>query len=320
MAVDAVWVGYPKSWTKGRNRPVQFVTLHYTAGSEGNTSAEAGAAYDKRREDGTSTHYFTDSEGLPVWEVPIGDRAHTARRHGNEIGVHIEICGTRQTRAQWLDAVSTRTLKTTAKLVAQLCRELGLPVRRLSTAETRAAYYAEAGKRPKGINDHNACTEAFPEDNGTHNDVGSAFPWDLFLPWVQAFYNGEEEGCSVMPLPKKGDGKANNKQDEVQTCQRILGDIDPKYADLLGDTDEKRYDGEYGAAMEATVKQFRIDRGQPAETSGAKVTPWTYKEMLKLLPDGPSEPPALVPHQHKFSVPAVVGTTGPAEPLPAKTP
>lgn len=191
-AIDAVWVGYPKSYTPGRRRPVQFVTLHYTAGSEGDNTAEAGASYDKRRTDGTSTHYFTDSAGLPIWEVPLGDRAHTARFHGNEIGVHIEICGTRQTRAQWLDAVSTRTLRTTAKLVAQLCRQLGLPVRRLSTAETRAAYYAAEGKRPKGINDHNACTYAFPEDDGTHEDVGAEFPWDVFLGWVQGYY--DEEG------------------------------------------------------------------------------------------------------------------------------
>lgn len=192
MAADILWVGYPKSYTEGRRRPIQFVTLHYTAGSEGPMSAEGGAAYDKRRTDGTSTHYFTDSQGPALQEVPDGDRAHTARRHGNEIGIHIEICGTKQTRNQWLDPVSSATLKTTAALVADLCKRHGLPVKRLTTAETRAAYYAAEGKRPKGINDHYACTYAFPEDNGDHEDVGPAFPWDVFLVWVKEFYEEDE--------------------------------------------------------------------------------------------------------------------------------
>lgn len=182
---DAVlWAGYPRSFTQGRARPVQFVTLHYTAGSEGPLSAETGAQYDKTRPDGTSTHYFTDSLGPALQEVPDGYRAHTARFHGNEIGIHIEICGTRQTRSQWLDGTSLATLKTTAWLVSVLIQRHGLAFRRLSVAQTRAAYYAPPGQRPTGINDHYACTYAFPEDGGTHEDVGAEFPWDVFLGLV----------------------------------------------------------------------------------------------------------------------------------------
>ncbi len=180
----SIWAGYPRSYTPGRSRPVQFVTLHYTAGSEGPTSAEAGVAYDKVRTDGTSAHYYTDSQGLALQEVPDGDRAHTALYHGNQIGIHIEICGTRQTRAQWLDPVSLATLQTTAALVRDLCLRHGLPMVRLSTAQTRAAWYAASGSRPKGINDHNACTLAFPEDGGSHTDVGPEFPWDVFMQLV----------------------------------------------------------------------------------------------------------------------------------------
>lgn len=201
MAIDAVWVGFPNSYTKGRTRPVQVVCWHYTAGVEGNTAAEAGAHYDKERTDGTSTHYFTDAEGLPLWEVPLGSRAHTARHHGNEIGVHIETCGTRQNRSQWLDPVSTRTLRTTAKLTAQLCIELGLPVRRLSVEECRAAYYAPEGQRPKGIVDHATITLAFPEDHGDHMDLGPEFPWDVVLQWTQEYYNaelGQEETAMML--------------------------------------------------------------------------------------------------------------------------
>jgi hypothetical protein len=81
-------------------------------------------------------------------------------------------------------------LQTTAWLVAQLLQRHNLPLKRLSVDETRAAYYNSSGNRPKGINDHYACTYAFPEDGGTHEDVGSEFPWDVFMPMVQQELQG----------------------------------------------------------------------------------------------------------------------------------
>lgn len=182
----ATWVGYPRSYTKGRARPVQYVVIHSTEGSEGPASAEAGVAYDKRRTDGTSTHLFVDSD-TALREVPDSDRAHTARFHGNEIGVHIELCGmARQTRAQWLDEYSLPMLRLAAVEVAAICRAHGIPPRRLSVAQVRAAYYAPEGQRPKGICGHVDVTLAYPEDQGSHTDPGKAFPWDLFLDWVAA--------------------------------------------------------------------------------------------------------------------------------------
>jgi hypothetical protein len=195
-----LWVGYPRSYTPGRNKRIKFITHHYTAGSEGQSSAENGAQYDKTRADGTSTHYFTDSLGPALQEVPDGDRAHTARQHGNDVGIHIEICGTRQTRAQWLDGTSLATLQTTAWLCATLLKRHSLAFHRLTVAETRDAYYDNVNG-PTGINDHYDCTLAFPEDQGTHNDVGVDFPWDVYLPMV-----GDQlailNGGGSMPMPK----------------------------------------------------------------------------------------------------------------------
>lgn len=179
-----LWVGYPRSYTPGRARAPQFVTLHYTAGSEGPTSAEAGVAFDKSRTDGTSCHAFFDSLGPGLQEVPFGDRSHSAFFHGNEIGIHFEICGTIQTREQWLDDTSLSTLRTCAEAVRYVCDLYGWPKRRLTIDETRAAYYAPEGSRPCGINDHNTITQAFPEDPGTHTDVGPEFPWDVFMDMV----------------------------------------------------------------------------------------------------------------------------------------
>jgi len=171
----------------------KVVVLHYTAGSEGPTSAESGVAYDKTRTDGTSCHAFVDSQGPGLQAVPFGDRSHSAFFHGNEMGVHFEICGTRQTRAQWLDDTSMATLKTLAQAVVYTCETLGIAKRRLTVTETRNAYFGDA---ITGICDHYDITRAFPEDGGDHNDVGPEFPWDVFMSLVLGS-EGEEEVAYV---------------------------------------------------------------------------------------------------------------------------
>lgn len=194
MAVTIRWVGYPASWTRGRRLKIKAIILHTTEGSEGTESAEAGADYDKRRDDEVSTHYFTDAAGPALQEVPDGDRAHTARQHGNEIGVQIEMCGRAgQSAQQWDDDASRKTLRTTAALVAILLVRHSLPLRRLTVAELRAAYYSNA-TAVGGICDHYTATRAFPEDRGTHTDVGQNFPWDRFFEMIR-----EEMGGAPVP-------------------------------------------------------------------------------------------------------------------------
>lgn len=192
MAVEIKYVGPPRSYTRGRARKVQGICLHHTAGREGRTAAEGGVAYDKRRTDGTSTHYFTDSELPVLCTVRPADRAHTARFHGNQIFLHVEICGTLQSRQQWLDATSRRTLEITAALVAYLLVEFDLDFRRLTVAQCRAAYYNKEN-RPTGIVDHWTVTRAFPEDGGTHTDLGPDFPWDVFMDMVSSALEGDME-------------------------------------------------------------------------------------------------------------------------------
>jgi hypothetical protein len=186
----ATWVGPPRSYTKGRARPVQYVVIHSTEGSEGVKSAEAGAAYDKIRTDGTSTHLFVDTD-TALMEVRYTDTAHAARTHGNACGIQVELCGRAgQSDVQWHDAASLPMLRLAATEVAAICREFNLPVRRLSVAEVRAAYYAPEGQRPKGICGHIDVTLAYPEDQGSHTDPGPNFPWAEFLAMVSAELGG----------------------------------------------------------------------------------------------------------------------------------
>lgn len=223
MALSIKWLGPPKSYSAGRPRKARFIVLHYTAGAEGPNAAEDGAAYDRKRTDGTSTGYFTDSTpGVVVQTVKDSDRSHTALYHGNEIGIHIEICGTRQSREQWLDATSKATLENTAALVAHLCKTHGFPVRRLSTSQVRSAYYAPEDQRGnyEGITDHNGCTQAFPEDGGTHTDVGPEFPWDVFLDMV----NDAMEGNDMDPLTKDQTTAAVWTNDAVPRPPAMFGE------------------------------------------------------------------------------------------------
>ncbi len=174
-----------KAWGSGRDgKKVMFIVIHYTAGSERSTSAEDGAAYDQRRTDGTSTHYFVDRDSV-VQCVLTKNRANAARSKGNRLGIQYELCGTVQTRAQWLDAASLPTLHNAAKQVARDCKKYGIPVRRLSVAETRRAW-TDFPNGPKGIVGHVDCTNAYPEDGGDHTDPGPQFPWADFLDMVRA--------------------------------------------------------------------------------------------------------------------------------------
>ena len=179
----------PASYGSGRDGyQVQYIVIHYTAGSEGPTSAEDGAAYDRRRTDGTSCHYFVDSNSI-VQEVYTWDRANSCYRYGNRMGIQYELCGTVQTRAQWLDGASYATLKLAARQAARDCRKYGLPAKKIGPAEMRAGQ--------KGICGHADVTLAY--GLGDHMDPGSAFPWDVFIQLVA----DELNPSATTPVPTR---------------------------------------------------------------------------------------------------------------------
>lgn len=186
---DTTWAGPPRAYGKGRDgKAVRLSVIHYTAGSESRSSAENGAAYDKTRTDGTSCHVFHDPDSS-VQEVMRADRSNSAFSRGNRLGIHHELCGTAQTRAQWLDEASDAILWRAARAVAKDCQDFGLEPRRLSVAEVRRAWY-EFPNGPRGICGHVDVTYAFPEDGGDHTDPGTGFPWDIFIERVRSFLTG----------------------------------------------------------------------------------------------------------------------------------
>lgn len=198
----AVWLGPPKSYTRGRKTgQPSVIVIHTTEGSEGKLSAEDGAAYDRRRTDGTSTHFFIDSNTV-VQTVYTDDEAHAARAHGNDIGIQMEVCGKAgQTASQWNDAASADTLDQLVAICIDICLKFPgrFPVRRLTPAQVRAGKHGFCG--------HVDITHAFPEDKGTHTDPGGNFPWSRFLARVQAGINAHTT--------------AAKKEDDMPTAQEI---------------------------------------------------------------------------------------------------
>lgn len=173
----------PRSFSTGRpGGPPRFIVIHYTAGSEGRTAAEDGIAYDKKRTDGTSAHFYTDRDSI-IQCVDTNDRSHTALYHGNLWGIHIEQCGTRQTREQWLDAASLPTIRNTARVCAWAMREHNIPLALLVDRQVRTG---------RGICGHKDITYGFPEDDGTHEDPGTAYPYDVLIAYIKAELEGDD--------------------------------------------------------------------------------------------------------------------------------
>lgn len=194
---DLAWMP-PAAWGSGRDgKSVQYVVVHYTAGSEGPGAAENGASYDQRRTDGVSTHYHVDSDSV-VQCVQTKDRANACYHKGNRLGIQYELAGTLQSRAQWLDPISSATIDQAARQIARDCAKYGLPVRRLSVDETRAAWYSYPNG-PKGIVGHVDVTRAYPEDGGDHTDPGPEFPWDVLMERIK-FWTDNPSGEDMTPL------------------------------------------------------------------------------------------------------------------------
>jgi hypothetical protein len=184
----------PRSFSQGRpGGPPRIIFIHYTAGKEGPTAAEDGARYDRRRTDGTSAHYYVDSNSV-VQCVDTADRSHTALYNANLVGIHYELCGTRQSRADWLDSTSRATIRRAARQIARDMRKYDIPLKRLVGRQVRAG---------RGIAGHVDATRGWPEDGGTHTDPGTQFPWGVLFDDIEKELGGvpDEGGGDLKKYP-----------------------------------------------------------------------------------------------------------------------
>jgi len=215
---DLKWV-VPRSWTNANRSSVQLIVIHTTEGSAHGQSAEDGAAYDARRTDGTSAHYFVDSTSV-VQCVRTNDQAHTARAQGNRRGIQYELCG-RAGSQDWKSAYSQAMLARAAKQAARDARKWNIPVLHLTVAQVRAGV--------KGFCGHHDITRAFPADGGTHTDPGTNFPWSQFLDMVRAELAGkpaqqEDEVALATDKIKLTTGSAKELGGDYKAGTEITGE------------------------------------------------------------------------------------------------
>jgi N-acetyl-anhydromuramyl-L-alanine amidase AmpD len=220
----------PRSWTNGRKagQPTVII-IHTTEGSEGPNSAENGAAYDTRRKDGTSTHFFVDSNSV-VQCVRTDDEAHTARAHGNDVGIQIEVCGKAgQSKTQWADVFSAATIQNVAELCVVIRKKYGrdrFPLVNLTPSQLRDG--------DNGFAEHYDATKAWPGDKGSHTDPGPNFPWSKLFSTIQELEKAApaagkrkvimEPIIGALPILKAGDTDPIDKSgwSHVKRAQRLL--------------------------------------------------------------------------------------------------
>lgn len=122
-----------------------------------------------------SAHFCLDDK-VTVQCVELTDVAWHAPGV-NSFGIGIEHAGrARQTDEEWADEYSQAMLEQSAKLSAELCRLLAIPV------ERRLAEDLKAGAKA-GFCGHSDVSAAFKRS--THWDPGPNFPWESYLDRVQ---------------------------------------------------------------------------------------------------------------------------------------
>jgi hypothetical protein len=174
-------MAHPRNYAASRSkRTILFLVLHCTEGHEG-TTQDANVAHmfqDPALDPKRTCHYVADTDSITRC-VRDNDIAYQAGHTGNARGLGLELCGlARQSRADWLDALSLPTLGLAARWAADKCREHNLPVRFLDAAALR--------KGATGITTHREVALAWHETN--HTDPGPSFPMDLFIHAVQQAY------------------------------------------------------------------------------------------------------------------------------------
>ncbi len=216
----------PKAQAYGRpNGEVIWNVIHTTEGSYHGASAEDGAAYDARRTDSVSTHFFVDSNSV-VQCVYTWDRAFTARTIPNNRGVHYELCGRAAwTRDTWLNAYGKAMLENAAKTAARVSQKYNIPPRWITDEQMK--------NREKGFTTHAQCTRVL---GGTHTDPGNGFPFDYFMSRVKFYLGDTSSGGTTVSAPAGGEVEVEMDNNTIFNVD-LNGDgkLEPKrYADVIG--------------------------------------------------------------------------------------
>lgn len=123
--------------------------------------------------------------------VKDADAAWAAGPIANNEGLHLCFLGwAQQSRDEWLSF--PKQLDAGAKVVADWCRQEGIPAEKLSAAQFKAAKW--------GVGGHGDVAKAWGETN--HTDPGVNFPFDILIAKVKAILN--PAAPAPAPAPQQG--------------------------------------------------------------------------------------------------------------------
>src|SRR6476660_429646 len=148
----------------GLRSVTQTVIIHAT---DNTATAEQEGSYAARRTDQVSAHFYVDNDSA-VQAVDTAYVAYGVGPTGNSRSVQFELCGLS-------NQISDATMRYAAPLVARVCQEFAVPVRKITAADLLAGV--------RGICGHLDITNAWHES--THTDPGASFPWATFISYVQ---------------------------------------------------------------------------------------------------------------------------------------
>lgn len=149
----------------------QIVVIHATANT---ASDEAEAHYAEHRPDQVSAHFYNDDDSI-IQGLDTDVVAYGCYSIGNSRSVQFELVGLDWDDPPGPGAVSIATMRRVAPIVARVCHEYSIPIRKIGPDELRAGV--------RGICGHADVTRAWGQ--GDHLDPGPAFPWDLFINYVR---------------------------------------------------------------------------------------------------------------------------------------
>jgi N-acetyl-anhydromuramyl-L-alanine amidase AmpD len=228
MAVATTTFIQARNYTRGRSGPIDVLVIHTMEAPEKPDTAEnvakwfAGSTAPQ-----ASAHYCIDNNSI-VQSVHDKDVAwHAPGANSNGLG--FEHAGrAAQSAADWSDAYSDKMLRISAELVADKCREYGIPAVWLREADLKA------GRR--GITGHAQVSRAFKRS--THTDPGTSFPIERYLGYIKEHLGGSASAHDAVGHPHAVKAppptlKQGAKGFQVKRLQRMLKEdgFDPGAAD-----------------------------------------------------------------------------------------
>jgi len=171
-----------KNFSKGRGgKKIRLIVIHtMESGEQANKAKQVSLWFAGKTAPDASAHYCVDNKYI-VSSVSDKDTAWaTGESTTNRESISIELAGkASQTKSQWADKYSADMLALAANLVATLCIEHKIPVKKLTPNQVRTG---------SGIIGHYDVTLGY-RIHGGHTDPGKNFPWKDFIAMVQSNYN-----------------------------------------------------------------------------------------------------------------------------------